>query len=84
MNSAGCSDHQLLAVWADQQAQEILLRSVLKTLAKRGPEARDELLAQIESEKERFASLAEDRSWRGTVTAVLQSVMDDVLSDLES
>ncbi len=84
MISASCSDHQLLAVWADQQAQEILLRSVIKTYAKSDPAARDALLAQIEIEKQRFAEGADDRNWRGAVTAVLQSVLDDVRSDLEN
>ncbi len=76
-------DLQLQAIWADQQAQEILLRAALKSCAERGDAERDALLDRIDREARRFADAATDPVWRQSVTAIVNSVVDDLREELE-
>ena len=83
MDGQGGRDLQLQAIWADQQAQEILLRAALLTCAERSDSDRQALFARIEQERKRFALNAPDPSWRQSVTALIESFMDDLRGELD-
>lgn len=83
MSDHGARDLQLHAIWADQQAQEILLRAMLKTSAAKSEAAYAALLARIDLEVRRFSDTATDPSWRQSVTAIVNSVVDDLREELE-
>jgi len=83
MTDHGGRDMQLHAIWADQQAQEILLRALLKASASRSDAECAALLARIDLEARRFADTATDPSWRQSVTAIVNSVVEDLREELE-
>ena len=70
-------DAQMSAIWADQQAMEIVLRAMIKAGP---PEARREMLVRIKAEADRFTAMSNDPSLNKAVLAVVASLIDD-LSD---
>ena len=74
-------DIQLAAIWADQQAMEIVLRAMLKSTASRGPAAQAELMALIDAETDRFHGMSNEPGWDSAVLAVVASIVEDLRSD---
>ncbi len=72
---------QLLAMKADQQATQIVLRGLLKAEVVVAPLRRGELVRRIRIELDRFAIEADDAGWRNAVTALVEAHVDDLLRD---
>ncbi len=81
MSQGSSSDVQLAAIWADQQATEIVLRALLKSTVARGPAAHAELLALIKAEADRFQGMSNQPGWDSAVMAVVASIVEDLRSD---